>query len=212
MTETTDHNDGRTAQEVREYLLTHLNGALRRPGMYGGETALRLYFDAVAFADAAEQAWREELKDLQARRASFSTGVRGAFQDLWGDAHEGAVASVLMRVRRSSNGPPVHCSLECFHPVHVALDHTRTPLKGESGGDGVEVLAEEAGEALHRLGGVLFGLADPLQKKVSTPVTDEIGERAGEVAGPGDVRAGEPDLQQPLVLALGEGLAGPHDP
>ncbi|MFD7137286.1 hypothetical protein [Streptomyces sp. NPDC059894] len=98
MTETTDHNDGRTAQDVREYLLTHLNGALRRPGMYGGETALRLYFDAVAFADAAEQAWREELKDLQARRASFSTGVRGAFQDLWGDAHEGAVASVYAEI------------------------------------------------------------------------------------------------------------------
>ncbi|MFE7531576.1 hypothetical protein ACFU7Y_38595 [Kitasatospora sp. NPDC057542] len=98
MTDTTGHNDGRTAREVREYLLTQLNDALRRPGMYGGETALRLYLDAVAFADAAEQAWQQELKDLQTRRGSFSTGVSGAFQDLWGDAHEGAVASVYAEI------------------------------------------------------------------------------------------------------------------
>ncbi|MEV8326648.1 hypothetical protein [Kitasatospora sp. NPDC056731] len=98
MTDTTGHNDGRTAQEVREYLLTHLNDALRRPGMYGGETALRLYLDAVAFAADADQEWQEELKDLQTRRGSSSTGVRGAFQDLWGDAHEGAVASVYAEI------------------------------------------------------------------------------------------------------------------
>jgi hypothetical protein len=43
-------------------------------------------------------------------------------------------------------------------------------------------------------------------------VTHEVGEGAGEVTGPGDVRAGEPDLKQPLVLALGERLSGPHYP
>ncbi|MFD5922279.1 hypothetical protein ACFVYP_36675 [Kitasatospora sp. NPDC058201] len=58
MTDTTGYNNGRTAREVREYLLTQLNGALRRPGMCGGETTLRLYLDAVAFADAAEPAWQ----------------------------------------------------------------------------------------------------------------------------------------------------------
>ncbi|MFE9796561.1 hypothetical protein ACFYRL_33065 [Streptomyces goshikiensis] len=98
MTDTTGHNDGRTAQEVREYLLTHLNDALRRPGMYGGEAALRLYLGAVAFAADAEQEWQEELKDLQTRRGPSSSGVRGAFQDLWGDAHEGAVASVYAEI------------------------------------------------------------------------------------------------------------------
>ncbi|MFI1092114.1 hypothetical protein [Streptomyces sp. NPDC020917] len=98
MTDATDPSDERTVQDVLDYLVTHLNGALRRPGMYGGEVAIRLYFDAVAFADAAEQAWKQELKDLQTRRASFPTGVRGAFQDLWGDAHEGAVASVYAEI------------------------------------------------------------------------------------------------------------------
>ncbi|BBB02013.1 hypothetical protein RVR_9696 [Actinacidiphila reveromycinica] len=98
MTDPTGRNDGRTAQEVLDYLVTHLNGALRRPGMYGGETAIRLYLGAVAFADASEQAWQQELKDLQTRRGFSSTGVSGVLQDLWGDAHEGAVASVYAEI------------------------------------------------------------------------------------------------------------------
>ncbi|MEW2625896.1 hypothetical protein [Streptomyces sp. NPDC048106] len=97
-TDPTGDNDGRTAQEVRDYLLTHLNDALRRPGMYGGEMALRLYLDAVAFMDASEQAWQQELKDLRTRRGFAPTGVSGAFQDLWGDTHEGAVASVYAEI------------------------------------------------------------------------------------------------------------------
>ncbi|MFF9039488.1 hypothetical protein ACF090_28935 [Streptomyces sp. NPDC014892] len=98
MTHPTGRNDERTPQEVLDYLVTQLNGALRRPGMYGGEMAIRLYLDAVAFADAAEQAWQQELKDLQTRRGSSSTGVSGAFRGLWGDAHEGAVASVYAEI------------------------------------------------------------------------------------------------------------------
>jgi hypothetical protein len=44
------------------------------------------------------------------------------------------------------------------------------------------------------------------------PTCTKSGEGTGEVAGPGDVRAGEPDLKQPFVLAFGERLPGPHDP
>ncbi|MEU9456247.1 hypothetical protein [Streptomyces sp. NPDC048277] len=57
----------------------------------------------------------------------------------------------------------------------------------------------------------LFSLPDPLQQETSALVADQVGEGAGEVAGPGDVRAGEPDLEEVLV-AVGEGLARPHDP
>lgn len=82
-----------TAQEVLDYLVTRLSGALRRPGRYGGEMAIRPYFDAVAFADATAQAWQQDLKGPVTRRGFSSIGVRGAFQDLWSDAHEGVVAS-----------------------------------------------------------------------------------------------------------------------
>ncbi|WMI61470.1 hypothetical protein [Streptomyces rochei] len=85
-------------------------------------------------------------------------------------------------------------------------------MQGESGGDGVEVLTEEAGEALHALRCVLFGLPDPLLQQVSALVADKVGERPGEIAGPSVVRAGEPDLKESLVLALGERLPRPHDP
>lgn len=94
----------------------------------------------------------------------------------------------------------------------MSLDDAGTPRQGETGSDGVEVLAEKAGKAPHRLRCVQFGLADPLQQQVPTPVADQVREGAGEVADPGDARAGEPDLKQPLILALGEGVARPHDP
>jgi hypothetical protein len=98
MTDATGRNDERTVQEVFDYLVTRLNGALRRPGMYGSELAIRLFLDAVAFADAAEQAWQKELEGLRTRRALSATGVAGAFLDLWGDAHEGSVASVYAEI------------------------------------------------------------------------------------------------------------------
>jgi hypothetical protein len=67
-----------------------------------------------------------------------------------------------MRVRRSSNeARPYIARLSVFHPVPMAFDHSRTPWQRESGGDGVEVVAKEAGEALHGLRCVLLGLPDP---------------------------------------------------
>nr|WP_033328677.1 hypothetical protein [Streptomyces yerevanensis] len=86
------------------------------------------------------------------------------------------------------------------------------PGQGQTGGHRVEVLAEETGEALHGLRRVLLGLPDPLQQKVTALLADKIGERPSEIAGPGDVGAGEPDLKESLVLAFGERLTGPHDP
>ncbi|MFB8029475.1 MULTISPECIES: hypothetical protein [unclassified Streptomyces] len=98
MSDPTGHKDERTVQDVSSYLVTHLNAALRRPGMYGGELAIRLYLDAVAFVDNAEKAWQEEQESLRTRTAFFSTGVGGAFKDLWGEAHEGSVASVYAEI------------------------------------------------------------------------------------------------------------------
>ncbi|MFF9100051.1 hypothetical protein ACF1AU_05595 [Streptomyces rubrogriseus] len=86
------------------------------------------------------------------------------------------------------------------------------PRQGESGSNGVEVLAEETGEALHRYRRILFSLPDPFHQEVSALVADQVGERPGEVAGTGNVRAGEPDLKESLVLAVSERLGGAHAP
>jgi hypothetical protein len=83
--------------DLREYLLTQFNRALRRLGMYGGEDALLLLADALAFADGCQPKWNETLAELQAQGSATSARVRGAFQCLWGDhtpnPHD-AVASV----------------------------------------------------------------------------------------------------------------------
>ncbi|MEU9247791.1 hypothetical protein [Streptomyces sp. NPDC048385] len=59
------------------------------------------------------------------------------------------------------------------------FDDPGAPWQGESGGDGIEVLTEEADEALHGLRSVLFGRPDPLQQEVSALVADQVGEGAG---------------------------------
>ena len=87
--------------ELREYLLTQFNQALRRLGLYGGEAALRLLSDALAFADARQPEWNETIAELQTQGAANSAGVRGAFQRLWGDhgaSPHDAVASVYAEV------------------------------------------------------------------------------------------------------------------
>ena len=97
-----DPTPGRpTVGELRAYLLTQFNQALRRLGMYGGEDALRLLADALAFADARQPEWNATVAALQTQGAANSAGVRGAFQRVWGDhgaSPSDAVASVYAEV------------------------------------------------------------------------------------------------------------------
>lgn len=94
MADADGRREARTVEQVREYLFTQINSALRRPGLFGGEIALRIYFDAMAFTDDREQVWSEEQDSLRARRAFLSTGVRGAFESLWGAGTDDMAASV----------------------------------------------------------------------------------------------------------------------
>jgi hypothetical protein len=89
-----------TAAELREYLLDQLNAALRRPGMFGGETALGLYLDAVGFAYGRHEAVQDEIAALRRAGAFLSTGVRGAFVVLWGVCSDDMISSVYVEVAR----------------------------------------------------------------------------------------------------------------
>jgi hypothetical protein len=94
-----DNGASPSLDEVRGYHLGRLNDALRRPGMWGGETTLRLFLDAVAFVDGRGAIWQQEQDALRDRGAFTSLGVRGAFADvLPGYADEGAVASVYAEI------------------------------------------------------------------------------------------------------------------
>lgn len=53
----------------------------------------------------------------------------------------------------------------------MPFDHSGTVGKGESGGDGVEVLTQEAGEGPDRRLAASFGLPDPLGEEVASTVS-----------------------------------------
>ncbi|MEO3855002.1 hypothetical protein [Acrocarpospora sp. B8E8] len=63
----------RSATEIRDYLIGQLNSALRRPGMFGGETALRLLLDHLVYAEHQDQAWEQERQAMASRGAFTST-------------------------------------------------------------------------------------------------------------------------------------------
>jgi hypothetical protein len=70
-----------SGDEIRAYLRRMFNNALRSPGMHGGERALRLYLDALAFAYGHQDTSRE-IETLRKFGAFSSTGVQGAFAAL----------------------------------------------------------------------------------------------------------------------------------
>ncbi|MFI9585734.1 hypothetical protein ACIHCQ_28675 [Streptomyces sp. NPDC052236] len=84
-----------TADEIRAYFIEELNPALRRPGMYGNEGALRTLIAHLLFVENEPDAWTEQQSALEDRGAWTSTGVTGAFWDLIpGGSYEFGMASV----------------------------------------------------------------------------------------------------------------------
>ncbi|GAA5040768.1 hypothetical protein GCM10023259_008680 [Thermocatellispora tengchongensis] len=84
----------RSSAEIRAYLRARLNDALRRSGMYGGELALRLMIDHLAYAEHQEEWWAEALRALKSRGAFDSAGVTGAFGTVLPGSCENDVASI----------------------------------------------------------------------------------------------------------------------
>jgi hypothetical protein len=118
--------------DLRGYLLTQFNQALRRLGMYGGEDALLLLADALAFADACQPEWNETIAELQAHGAATSARVRGAFQRLWGDQgpnpHD-AVASIYAEVALPRGWVTLDHALD--RREYDELDQSSAPWAGQ---------------------------------------------------------------------------------
>lgn len=95
---TSETEPSRTAGDIRNYLLQQLNSALPRPGMFGAEVALRVYFGAIAFIDRGEERWSEDLSMLRAREAFVSTGVTGVVERVLGYRAEDVMASVYAEI------------------------------------------------------------------------------------------------------------------
>lgn len=68
------------AGEIHAHLVDQLNLTLRRPGMFGGEVALRVLLDHLLFVERQPEAWAE-LKQVWEEQGLWTpTGPAGAFQ------------------------------------------------------------------------------------------------------------------------------------
>ncbi|MCG6498833.1 hypothetical protein [Kitasatospora sp. A2-31] len=91
------------AEEINAHLIDQLNLALRRPGMYGGETALRILIEHLLFVERRPEAWAQLQRGWEDRGLWTSIGIIGAFQDLFptqADCHE--IASVYAESAQQS--------------------------------------------------------------------------------------------------------------
>ncbi|MGW6062010.1 hypothetical protein [Streptomyces sp. NPDC055189] len=82
------------AEEIRAYLIEQVNRALRYPGMYGNEGALRMLIDHLLFVEAQPEAWAEQQEAWEASGAWTSMGVTGAFQGFVPGRYDDGMASV----------------------------------------------------------------------------------------------------------------------
>ncbi|WP_327588522.1 hypothetical protein OHA25_16895 [Nonomuraea sp. NBC_00507] len=128
----------RSSTEIRTYLIEQLNQALRRPGMFGGEMALRLLLDHLAYAEGEDEAWAEELRTLQSRGAANSLGVTGAFRTVVpGNNYEYGVASIYAEFARNLGWLDVdrtltaedYASMRQELPAWAAQDRTLTDVR-----------------------------------------------------------------------------------
>lgn len=155
----------RTREAIRAYHLERLNAALRRPGMYGSETGIRLLMDAMAFVDGQDEAWLRELDELQHLGLFTSQGVPGAFRLVFpGDRQDETAASVY---------------------AEFAHRHGWLTLDGALSGEEYDRVRQEAmsmaardsflSEALTSFGppSVWFGGTNPLYPKTISYVTSD---------------------------------------
>lgn len=194
---TGDAGTGRTLGDVRDYLRRQLNSALRRPGMFGGEIALRLCLDAMAFADGAERLWDEELAALRSRGAFVSTGVTGAVERVLGQRAEDVMASVYAEIAHRHGWLTLDEELSPTEYDRIRETFRPWCARDRSHGD---VLAEFGPPS------VLLGKSNPRYPKTlaygtGRPADPLVFLHLWNGAEPGATTTWPPDHPEPLLLA-----------
>lgn len=152
---------------VRAYFVEQLNGALRRPGMYGGELAVRMLIDHLSFVEQRSQAWGEEQHALEQRGAWSAIGVMGAFRRLLPGDHEDRPSSVYAEFARRQGWLVPDRVLDAAS--YVALRETVDSWAAQD---------RVWGDVVARFGppSVLFGGTNPLYGKTLGYLTEEVAE------------------------------------
>ena len=72
------------ADETHAYLVEQLNSALRRTGMFSThDSALWMLVNHLLFMESEPEAWDEQVREWEERKAWSSTGVSGVFRELF---------------------------------------------------------------------------------------------------------------------------------
>lgn len=189
------------SDEIRAYLVDQLNHALRRPGMYGRELALRMLMDHLLFVEREPGALAEQQRVWEERGAWSSTGVAGVFRGLIPGRYDGdeyGVASVYAEFahRRGWLKPDRHlapgeyASLVGAVRQWAAEDRVWTDIVDEFGAPSV-----------------LFGGNNPYYGKTlgyltGNPEEPMVSFHLWNGSAPGDEPSWPPEHEEPLLLVV----------
>ncbi|WP_327109183.1 hypothetical protein [Nonomuraea glycinis] len=90
----------RPSEDIHGFLVEQLNQTLRRPGMYGGEAAVRLVIDHLAYVERSEAAVAGHYEAMESCGSFIVTGATEAFSRLIPDSNEYGMASVYAEFAR----------------------------------------------------------------------------------------------------------------
>ena len=120
-----------------------------------------------------------------------------------------AVAHAWVSGECSQNPARPYICLLIILKVHVALHATGVPFQDEAGGDGVEVLAQAAGEAAQRREAGGLSLPGPGGQQVAVPAGHHRGEGGHAFGGGIQLGTAGPQFLEPedggLVKVIGGG-------
>jgi hypothetical protein len=165
--------------------------------MFGGEIALRLYFDAIAFVDDCEHLWGEDLAALKSRGAFVSTGVTGAVQRVLGQGTEDVMASVYAEIAHRRTWLTLDEELSPAEYDHMRETFRPWCAHDRSHGDVLAVFGPPS---------MLLGGSNPLYPKTLAYGTARPGDpliffHLWNGTEPGTTTTWPPDHREPLLLA-----------
>ncbi|MEU5989250.1 hypothetical protein ABZ806_09750 [Spirillospora sp. NPDC047418] len=191
------HSQGlRLAVEIRDYLVDQLNLTLRRPGMYGGETAIRLVLDHLEYAERRDGAGLPRL--LEERGAWTSRGVTGAFALVILGHYESGVASVYAEYARAQGWLKIDRVLTAAEYSSIATEHRRWTAQDRSLSDVLDAFGPPS---------IRFGGTNPLYGRTlsytsGSPTDPMISFHLWNGTEPDAESSWPPLYREPVLLAV----------
>ncbi|WP_328496290.1 hypothetical protein OHS59_29025 [Streptomyces sp. NBC_00414] len=187
-----------TADEIHDYLVSQLNLALRRPGMFGREGVQQMLMDHLLFVENEPEAWAQQQHVWEDRGIWTGIGVEGAFWDMVpGHRDENTTTSIYAEFAhcRGWLAPDRVLTSDEYRALR---DRARSWASGDR--EWADVTAEFGAPSL------LIGGTNPYYGKTlgylgENPEEPIVFFHLWNGSAPGD-EASWPELQQPVLLGV----------